>query len=103
MKTTFLAGEAVGERPDSNAAHGALFARVSERIFRYFYKTVWDRNEAQELAHRTIAELVASVRERRYDPSRSFNSWLWIKAHKVFVEWCRQRERKAGPLVEALS
>jgi RNA polymerase sigma factor (sigma-70 family) len=88
----------VNEPRGSNERQGALFARVGERIYRYFHKTVWDKDEAEELAHRTIAELLASVRERRYDPSRSFNAWLWIKAHKVFVAWCRERDRKLHAL-----
>jgi RNA polymerase sigma-70 factor (ECF subfamily) len=97
-KTTFLAGEAVDEPSGSNERQGALFARVGERIYRYFYKTVWNPEEAEELAHRTIAELLASVREKRYDRSKSFNAWLWIKAHTVFVDWCRERDRKLREL-----
>jgi RNA polymerase sigma factor (sigma-70 family) len=93
MKTTFLAGKALEEPLDSNISHTELHARVGERIYRYFKRTVWDSNEAEDLAHATLAALIDSLRTKKYDPSRSFNAWLWIKAHTVFVAWARARGR----------
>ena len=93
-KTTELAGEALRETQSSNERHAALFERVASRIYRYFVKTVWDRNEAEELAQRTLLELEKSLREKSYDPARSFNAWMWLKAHGVFQVWCRERATK---------
>jgi RNA polymerase sigma factor (sigma-70 family) len=101
-KTTELAGDALRETRSSDERHAALFERVASRIYRYFVKTVWDRNEAEELAQRTLLELEKSLREKSYDPARSFNAWLWLKAHGVFQQWCRERATKRTvPLVEA--
>lgn len=97
-KTTQLAGEAVREPLASNACHASLFDRVGERIYRYFLKTAWDPNEAEELAQRTFLDLTRSLRNGSYDPGRSFNAWLWIKAHATFVDWCRERRRRMQPL-----
>ncbi len=108
-KTTELAGDALNETRSSNERHAALFERIASRIYRYFVKTVWDRNEAEELAQRTLLELERSLREKSYDPARSFNAWLWLKAHGVFQQWCRERATKktvtledvAGPASDA--
>jgi len=102
-KTTELAGDALRETRSANERHAALFERVAGRIYRYFVKTVWDRNEAEELAQRTLVELERSLREKSYDPARSFNAWLWLKAHGVFQQWCRERAtKKTVPLEEPL-
>ena len=92
--TTQLAGEALREPADSNERHAALFERVAARIYRYFAKQVWDPNEAEELAQRTLVVLEESLREKTYDPARSFNAWMWLKAHTVFAQWCRDRATK---------
>ena len=98
-RTTELAGDALRETRSSNERHAALFERVASRIYRYFVKTVWDRNEAEELAQRTLVELEKSLREKSYDPARSFNAWMWLKAHGVFQTWCRERAtKKTAPL-----
>lgn len=102
--TTALAGDALREPEGSNARHAVLFERVAARIFRYFAKQVWDEAEAEELAQRTLVELEVSLRECSYDPARSFNAWMWLKAHTVFAQWCRDRaSRRAAvePLGDA--
>ncbi len=101
LRTTELAGEALKEARDRNERHAALFERVVSRIYRYFARTVWDPNEAEELAQRTLADLETSLREKTYDPARSFNAWLWLKAHTTFAHWCRERETR-GTRTEAL-
>jgi RNA polymerase sigma factor (sigma-70 family) len=95
--TTGLAGEAAEGGPGGEA-RAALFERVLARVYGYFRKTVWDAGEAEECAQRTLFELERSLREGRYDPARSFNAWLWMKAHSVFVGWCRERGRRLEPL-----
>jgi RNA polymerase sigma factor (sigma-70 family) len=100
-KTTQLASEARSEPLSANERSAQLLERVSARVYRYFLRNVWDPGEAEELAQRTFFELTRSLRTGRYDPTRSFNAWLWIKAHSVFVDWCRQRPRKAKPLSSA--
>ncbi len=97
-KTTYLAGKALAETQSRNERHAALFERITSRIYRYFLKNVWDAGEAEELAQRTLFALERSLRERSYDPARSFNTWMWIKAHDVFVRHCRERGRRADQL-----
>ncbi len=101
-KTTALAGNALREPTRRNARHAALFERVAERIYGYFVKNVWDRDEADDLAQRTLLELERSLRERTYDPARSFNAWMWIKAHDQLVRYYRERARRPGSLPDSV-
>src|SRR4051812_8210422 len=80
-RTTELANDAFREPRDQSARHAALFERIASRIYGYFARTVRDRTEAEELAQRTLVELERSLREQSYDPARSFNVWMWLKAH----------------------
>lgn len=98
MRTTELAGEAVGAAEASQASRAALFERVLERVHRYFYRLTGDATEAEELTQATLLVLQRSLAEARYEAGRSFNTWLFLKAHGVFVDWCRRRERDARPL-----
>lgn len=97
-RTTELAGEAYRESADASRRHAQLFEPIAARIYRYFSRTVWDPHEAEELAQRTLVELERSIREKSYDPARSFNAWMWLKAHTVFAQWCREREKRSEPL-----
>ncbi len=100
--TTHLAAEVMRSgTADARVAHSALFERVLGRIHRYFHKMVWDRNEAEECVQRTLLLIEESLAGRKYDPDRSFNTWLWLKARTVYAQWCRDRSKAARPLGDA--
>jgi len=95
--TTELAAEVM--RRGTGAArleHAALFERILARMHRYFRKTVWRADVADDLVQETIVLLERSLRDGKYDPDRSFNTWMWLKAHTVFAQWCRRQERERG-------
>lgn len=94
--TTQLAADALGA--DRDAARAALFERILARVHRYFGRIVADPHQAEECAQETLLALERSLAEGRYEPWRSFNTWIFLKAHQVFVEWCRRRDREARPL-----
>ena len=81
----------------------ALYERILERIHRYFRRLIRDPAEAEECTQRTVLELERSLKEAKYEAGRSFNTWMWMKAHKVFVAWCREREKhlRAVPFGDA--
>jgi RNA polymerase sigma factor (sigma-70 family) len=99
--TTRLAGDAAREPSGDGPTRAELFERVFERIYRYFRKTVWDADAADDCTQRTLVELERSLREGLYEPGRSFNTWIWMKAHKVFVAHCRERGRALEALDDA--
>lgn len=97
-ETTEIAASAFAGGDASRAVRAALFERVIERIHRYFVKVVWDADAVDDCVQRTLLLLERSFQEGSYDPRRSFNRWMWIKAHSVYVDHCRERGRRMEPL-----
>jgi RNA polymerase sigma factor (sigma-70 family) len=96
-----MAGEAArGPTLHGAALRGAVIERIMARVLASFRRLVRDPAAAEDCAQRTLIALERSLREGKYDPSRSFNAWIWVKAHSVFVDWCRERGRRMEPLPE---
>ena len=97
--TTQLAADAMQSgSPAARLAHGLLFERVLERVHRYFRRMIYDGNEAEECLSRTVVLLEESLRTGKYDRERSFNAWMWLKAHTVYAQWCRERQKRPAQL-----
>lgn len=97
--TTKLAAEAMRTgAPASKIAHAALFERIIERTHRYFLRMVRDSNEADDCLQQTLVLLEQSLVQKKYEPGRSFNTWMWLKAHTVWAQWCRSREKRMASL-----
>lgn len=94
MDTTELAAHVVG----SGATTKELFERILERIQRYFQRLVRDPQDVEDCLQETVLLLQRSFVEEKYDPSRSFNVWLWLKARSVFGKWCKHRGRRMRSL-----
>jgi len=102
--TTELAGEAMDSgAPASRVAHAALFQRILRRIYAYFRRMTRDEHEADDCLQQTLLLLQESLTRKTYDPDRSFNTWMWLKARTVWAQWCRKRERRPQALPEAVS
>ncbi len=93
LSTTGLASLAASEELARRELHEQLFQRVIARIHRYFWRLLRDADAAEECTQRTLLELVGSLRDGRFEAGRSFNTWIFLKAHKIFVGWLRERER----------
>lgn len=99
--TTQLAGDVIRDgAPAARVAHAALFERVLTRIHRYFARMIRDAHEAEDCLQKTLVLLEQSLVRRDYDPSRSFNTWMWLKARTVFAQYCREHERRPVSLAE---
>jgi RNA polymerase sigma factor (sigma-70 family) len=90
--TTHLAGRAL-DGDDARSVRALLFVRVMDRIHRYFSRLVFSREGAEDCAQQTLLALERSLQDGTYDPGRSFNRWMWIKAHSVYVDHCRAHAR----------
>ena len=88
--------------PAARVAHAALFQRILRRIYAYFQRMTRDPHEADECLQQTLLLLQESLTRRTYDPQRSFNTWMWLKARTVWAQWCRQRERRPQALPEGV-
>lgn len=100
-KTTELAGVALEER-GAGQGSAALFERILGRVHRYFFRLTRDRDRAEEHTQETLLALERSLNEGKYDATRSFNTWTFLKAHQVWVGSCRRRELEARPLPDHL-
>ncbi|MFC1705763.1 RNA polymerase sigma factor [Planctomycetota bacterium] len=93
--TTELAGEVMRRGTDAaRLEHAALFERIIGRIHGFFQRSAWDEATALDLLQETLLQIERSLRDGKYDPDRSFNTWMWLKAHTAYAAWCRGRERE---------
>ena len=95
-REVMLRGSAAARREQA-----LLFERAMRRIDRYFRRMTRQSDVADDCTQRTLELLTASLQHGKYDPGRSFNAWMWLKARTVFAQWCRDRERGAPPVIEA--
>ncbi len=99
MKTTTrLATAARRAGDDGRPLRAQLFERVLGRIHAYFVRLIWDPHAVDDCLQNTLLRLELSLQSGRYDPQHSFNRWMWLKAHGVYVDFCRKRSRLARPL-----
>lgn len=100
MGTTTRLAQRVMEEPDAlvRAEHAELFERTMGRIHRYFSKMLRSTDDADECTQQTLLLLEDSIRNEKYDPQYSFNTWLWLKARTVFAQWCRARGKAPIPV-----
>jgi len=92
--TTGLARKVMKDGPQAaRQEHCLLFERVMFRIHRYFRRVIPNNVEADDCMQQTLLNIEESLLFDKYDPDKSFNVWLWIKARTVFAKWCRDKSK----------
>ena len=71
------------------AALADAVARYQHRLYRYFLRLVHDQAAADDLFQQTWLNVVRQI--HRYDPSRSFDTWLFAIAHNAAIDLLRRR------------
>jgi RNA polymerase sigma-70 factor, ECF subfamily len=71
------------------AALAEAVARYQHRLYRYFLRLVRDPASADDLFQQTWLNVVRQI--HRYDPSRSFDTWLFAIAHNAAIDLLRRR------------
>jgi RNA polymerase sigma-70 factor (ECF subfamily) len=84
--------EAARLRTGDPAALGAVVARYQHRLYRYFVRLARDQATADDLFQQTWLQVVRQI--HRYDPSRSFDTWLFAIAHNAAIDLLRRRTGK---------
>jgi RNA polymerase sigma-70 factor (ECF subfamily) len=87
--------EAVGLRRRDPAAVAAMVGRFQHRLYRYLLRLVRDPAAADDLFQQTWLNVVRQI--RRYDPQKSFDTWLFAIAHNAAMDLLR---RRAGESLE---
>lgn len=84
--------------PAAKVAHAALFERIINRMHRYFLRMIRNSHDAEECLSQTLVLLEQSLVHGKYEAGRSFNTWMWLKAHTVFAQWCRAHNKRMATL-----
>jgi RNA polymerase sigma-70 factor (ECF subfamily) len=81
--------EATRLRTGDPDALAAVVGRYQHRLYRYFIRLVRDRATADDLFQQTWLRVVSQI--HRYDPARSFDTWLFAIAHNTAIDLLRRR------------
>jgi RNA polymerase sigma-70 factor (ECF subfamily) len=81
--------EAARLRTGDPSALAAVVARYEHRLYRYFVRLVRDQATADDLFQHTWLQVVRQI--HRYDPARSFDTWLFAIAHNAAIDLLRRR------------
>ena len=84
---TFLDGEA--------RAFGELVGRYDKRLLNFVYRTVGDRERAQDLVQETFVRVYRHL--HRFDQTKKFSTWIYTIASNLAKNELRNRSR--NPLV----
>jgi RNA polymerase sigma-70 factor, ECF subfamily len=76
-------------RSGDPAAMAPVVARYQHRLYRYFLRMVHDPAAADDLFQQTWLNVVRHA--KRYDASRSFDTWLFAIAHNTAIDLLRRR------------
>jgi RNA polymerase sigma-70 factor, ECF subfamily len=67
----------------------ATILRFQYRLYRYLVRFVEDSAAAEDLFQQTWVRVMENI--RRYDPTRSFEAWLFALAHNLAIDYLRRR------------
>jgi len=81
--------EAVRLRRRDPATLTAAVARYQHRLYRYLLRLVHEPATADDLFQQTWLHVAGQI--HRYDPSRSFDTWLFAIAHNAAMDLLRRR------------
>lgn len=82
-------GEAARLRAGDPSAIAAAVHKYQHRLYRYFIRLVRDSATADDLFQQTWLHAVRNI--QRYDPARSFDTWLFAIAHNAAIDLLRRR------------
>jgi RNA polymerase sigma-70 factor, ECF subfamily len=71
------------------AALAEAIVRYQHRLYRYFLRLVHEPAMADDLFQQTWLNVIRQV--HRYDPARSFDTWLFAIAHNAAIDLLRRR------------
>ena len=76
-------------------AFGILVERYDNRLVNFVYRTIGDRERAQDLVQETFIRVYRHL--HRFDPTRKFSTWIYTIASNLAKNELRNRSR--NPLV----
>ncbi|HEV2389050.1 MAG TPA: sigma-70 family RNA polymerase sigma factor [Candidatus Acidoferrales bacterium] len=88
-----LESEVARLRQSDPEALGRLLDRYQHRLYRYLCRLVRNPQTAEDLFQQTWVRVIERIRQ--YDPSRSFEAWLFSVARNLAIDHLRRRQPEA--------
>ncbi|MFQ5460582.1 MAG: sigma-70 family RNA polymerase sigma factor, partial [Anaerolineae bacterium] len=77
------------------AAYSALYERYVDKIYRYIYYKVGDREQSEDLTSQTFLKAWHAIADYEWR-SYPFGAWLFRIAHNLVVDYHRARRETAS-------
>lgn len=96
MSTAANIQELVNRAKDNDLqALGQLYELFLNRIYRYIFVRVQNKEEAEDLTSQVFLKMVENIGNFSWQ-GFSFSAWLFKIAHNLVVDWYRSRPAKEG-------
>ena len=82
---------------------GQIFDIFADRIFRFVYLKIGDRENAKDLASETFLGAFQSVNRYKPQSNNKFSTWLFSIAHKKIVNYYRWQKNRKTISLEKIS
>ena len=75
------------------SALGELIARHKERIYRFIYSKVYDRDVTEDIFQDTFVKVINTLRRGNYNEEGKFLPWVMRIAHNLVIDYFRRNNR----------
>jgi RNA polymerase sigma factor (sigma-70 family) len=75
------------------SALGELIARHKDRIYRFIYSKVYDRDETEDIFQDTFVKVINTLKKGNYNEEGKFLPWVMRIAHNLVIDYFRRNNR----------
>ena len=75
------------------SALGELIARHKDRIYRFIYSKVYDRDVTEDIFQDTFVKVINTLKKGNYNEEGKFLPWVMRIAHNLVIDYYRRNNR----------
>lgn len=75
------------------SALGELIARHKDRIYRFIYSKVYDRDVTEDIFQDTFVKVINTLKRGSYNEEGKFLPWVMRIAHNLVIDYFRRNNR----------
>ena len=75
------------------SALGELIARHKDRIYRFIYSKVYDRDVTEDIFQDTFVKVINTIKKGNYNEEGKFLPWVMRIAHNLVIDYFRRNNR----------
>lgn len=75
------------------SALGELIARHKDRIYRFIYSKVYDRDVTEDIFQDTFVKVINTLKRGNYNEEGKFLPWVMRIAHNLVIDYFRRNNR----------